>query len=517
MAFLTSRGAFVAIMGILLMSIGLSVMGIRTAQTMLPMLFSENGFQDLFNQNQGSSSGGGNQAQPTAGVGGQNNATTTTDPVTNLINGLLEFASVPESVVDYLMFLGIVMTLAAVVGLPMFRWNANPAVIRVSRKVDKEKTFAGEFVYVEVFIENTSRRRLDFVEIYDAIPDTFELALGENYILTEIGPRQTRKFSYVVRVSTRGVYKIGPTKIILRDKLGFYFEEDTREFYTEILVYPSYEDIRRMESLSKKRQLGKQFGMHKTRQKGMGDDFHSLRRYYPGDEFKKIDWKAFARTNNLMVREFEAEKNIRMIVFLNHSGSMGGGIPNNTKLDFAIRATMLTFHMALERQDLFGFVSYADRVTSFIQPTAGKKNMFFQLLEILALIEPQPGAADPLAAVDYVMRRVPHASFYVFLTDLERDLTNSFTKAVERARAAKNRVTVIAPFGPLFEAKLSDMTVTERAIAEAIAEEYLVYRRQLEERLRRLDVEIINVGPDDMLPTVIKQYMKAKAQGVAAV
>ena len=55
--------------------------------------------------------------------------------------------------------------------------------------------------------------------------------------------------------------------------------------------------------------------------------------------------------------------------------------------------------------------------------------------------------------------------------------------------------------------------MTERALAEAIAEEYMGYRKRVEDGLKSLDVEIINVGPDDMLPTVIRQYLKAKAAG----
>jgi uncharacterized protein (DUF58 family) len=216
-----------------------------------------------------------------------------------------------------------------------------------------------------------------------------------------------------------------------------------------------------------------------------------------------------------MVREFEAEKNIRLMVFLDHSGSMGAGIPYNTKLDFAIRSVMLVMKMAEERQDLFGIMTYSDRPTSYLPPGGGKAK-FFQLLEILALVEPE-GRSDPLAAVDYVMQRLPRATFYVFLTDLESSDSEIFTEAAKRARAAKNHITVISPFGPLFETKLDDLTATERAIAEAIFEEYLGYRKVVEDSLKGLGVEIINVGPDDILPNVIKTYIQGKQTGKGSV
>jgi len=486
---LSSRGAFIAIGGVLLLSVGLSAKGIGTVTTMVPILFSGEG---LVPQNQTES--GYPQGME-----------------------LLEAFEILNSspIVDYSMFLGTLLILASVIGLPFFMASANSSLIRVTRSVDREKAFAGEYIHVTVKVENTGARRIDFLEIYDAIPDMFEIVLGENFIITQLMGKEVKEFSYIIQVSTRGVYRIGPVKVIIHDRLGFYFEEDIRHFYTEVLCYPSYEDIRRMEALSKRRQQGKMFGSHRTRQKGMGDDFHSLTRYYPGAPFKSMDWKAFSRTGELMVREFEAEKNIRLVLFLDHSGSMGAGIPYNTKLDFAIRATMLVMKMAEERQDLFGLITYADRPTSYLPPKGGK-NMFFQLLEVLALVEPE-GRSDPLAAVDYVMQRLPRASFYVFLTDLESSDSEIFTEAAKRARSTKNNITVISPFGPLFETKLTDLTMTERAIAEAIFEEYLGYRKQVEDSLRGLGVEIINVGPDDILPNVIKTYMQGKQTGKGSV
>ncbi|MFW9992709.1 MAG: DUF58 domain-containing protein [Candidatus Odinarchaeota archaeon] len=501
----SSRGIFVAVGGVFLLSLGLGFMGLQTVTTMFPFLFGNAGgllgidIGTLLGQSPDSFM---QQIQVAIESGKQS----------DFPKGFewLIFFAIPGALVDYCMFLGTIMIIASVIGLPTFRLAANPNVIRVTRKLDREKAFAGEFIYVTIDVKNTSRRRLDFVEIYDAYPETFELAMGENFIMTQLEGNESKKYSYILRVSTRGVWKIGPTKVIIHDRLGFYWEEDMREFYTEVMVYPSYEDVRRMDALSKKRQIGKMFGSHRTREKGTGDDFHSLRKYFPGDEFKKVDWKAFSRTNELMVREFEAEKNIRMVVFLDHSGSMGGGMPGNTKLDFAIRSAMLAMHMSRERGDQCALLTYSDRPTAYLPPE-GRKAQFYQMLEVLALIAPK-GASNPLSAVDYVMERLPRASFFVFLTDLETGDIGLFIEAAKRARSAKNHMTVISPLGPLFE-QTEELTQIERAMAEAISEEFLHHRKMIEDALRSLQVEIINVGPEDMLAQVIKAYHTGKNQG----
>lgn len=487
------RGRGLVIGGIFLISVGLAFMGMATLTTMVPFLFGQDDgsvFSSL--------------SDSTSVIGGTNS---TEDQI---INTFLKFFDIPYAIVEYCLFLGTIMLLAVIIGLPFFRVRSNTTAIRITRKLDREKAFAGEFVHVTIRVTNTSGKSMDFVEIYDGIPETFELSMGENFIITSLGKNESKLFSYIVKVSVRGVFRIGPSKVIIHARTGFYFEEDIREFYTEVLVYPEYSDIRRMDALSKKRQIGKMFGSHKTKEKGGGDDFHSIRKYVPGDEFKKLDWKAFSKTGELMVREFEQEKNIRMITFLDHSSSMGGGVPNNTKLDFGIRSVMMLMHLAEEAKDFAGLITYSDYTTSYLAPS-GKKGMFFQMLEILALIEPR-GSSNPLEAVDYLLQRLPRASFFVFITDLESSNVGDFVEAAKRAISAKNRITIISPLGPLFES-VQDLSPVEKAMAEAIMEEFIQHRRQVEEALKGMDVEIINVGPGDMLAEVISAYHKGKAQG----
>ena len=154
---------------------------------------------------------------------------------------------------------------------------------------------------------------------------------------------------------------------------------------------------------------------------------------------------------------------------------------------------------------------YSDNVHHYIK-TGGGKRIFFDTLETLARVEPG-GIANPLQAVNYILRRETRPAFYVFLTDLEGARSERIIDAIRKVRASKNPVTVLAPFGPFFEAKLEDLSPVEKALAEAIAEEYLGVRRKVETALKRFDVDVLNVGPDDFLPLVIREYYTAKKLG----
>ncbi|MHA1861112.1 MAG: hypothetical protein ACTSVM_02295, partial [Candidatus Ranarchaeia archaeon] len=84
--------------------------------------------------------------------------------------------------------------------------------------------------------------------------------------------------------------------------------------------------------------------------------------------------------------------------------------------------------------------------------------------------------------------------------------------AIKYARAFKNRVLVISPFGPWFEAH-TDLSPVDKALAEAISESLYGNRKKIVDQIRRMGVDVIDVGPDDILPTAISSYLKAKRRG----
>lgn len=423
---------------------------------------------------------------------------------------VLHFYVLDSTLIWYFIILGVMLIFAVLLGLPFYRIGANPKSIEVQRRLSKPKAFAGDYVYIEVTVKNKSVNQIPTIEIYDAIPEVFDLILGENFLITQLNPRQSITFGYVVRIPIRGEFDIGPTKVIFRDRMGFYATEGQIKTKTTILVYPSYEDIKKLEMIGKKRQLGALFGLHRTKIKGMGLDFFGIRQYQTGDPFKFIDWKAFSRSGKMMVREFEAEQNIRVVIFLDASASMGAGLPRNTKLEYAIRSAVLFIHLAFEKKDLVGLCVYDNEVRAWVDLTSVPTRLF-QFLETLAHVKPH-GEANLEKAVDYALQRVKRASYFVILSDLESH-PDKVLAAVRRARARKHTITVISPFGPWFEIVSQQLSPAQQLIGYALTEKQLGERQILYKALRRYDALAITVGPDDFLPTVMSQFNRMQRRG----
>ena len=431
-----------------------------------------------------------------------------------LILGIFVLASGYSFSSLFLTLLGILILLSSIIDLPWLSYVADPKAIDVRREVDKKNIFAGDFLHIKVTVTNKSSHTIDNVEIYDGYPEIFKLVVGSNNIRTRLPSKKSITFSYIVQCPIRGKFKLGPLKVNIYNKRNFHFEERTIHKYDYLLVYPTYEDVRKMKTLSHKRQLGVLYGVHRTKHKGMGTEFFGIRTFVPSDELRFIDWKSYARTGKLHTREFEIEKNIRMIILMDISGSMGAGATGESKLEYGIRATLLLTNLALERRDLVGLLVYSDKIHAYLEPSVIKKQ-FYDTLEVLAPIE-ATGGSNLILAAKFLSQKVKRSSFVVLISDLEGSI-NNIREGIKILRANRHNIVVISPFGPWFEVPPYELSPTDKAITEAISYELLEKHRSIEKLLARLEVPVIEVGPDNMLPTVIEQYLRAKKLGIGIV
>ena len=415
----------------------------------------------------------------------------------------------------FLIYFAILLIFSTVVSLPLFYYQMNIEELRVHRELEKEKVFKDDFVHVKVVIENTGKNSFDFLEIRDYYnPELFRLILGENFISTRIGPKKEIKFSYILEPKVRGEYPLGPLSLVVKDRLGFNsVERIVPDSVSDILVYPPYEDIKRIEILGSKRSLSQNYGLQRSKQKGLGSEFYGMRKYVFGDQYRLIDWKASARTQKLIVKEFESERDVSVMILVDSSNSMAGGAIENTKFEYAIRACMLLTKVALSRKDNVGVYTFSDKKNfKFLKPGSGEDH-FYQVLDFVARIKPQ-GKSRFVEAMDYLNRRYQKRSLIFIISDLEANV-KEIGQAIRKLIPFNHTVIIINPFSPWFEIHEIDLSSTDKALAEAISEEMMEHIIGIKHQVRNLGVNIITVGPDDMMNQVLGNYMEAKRKGSA--
>jgi len=140
---------------------------------------------------------------------------------------------------------------------------------------------------------------------------------------------------------------------------------------------------------------GRGFGQHRSRERGAGLEFVQYRNYEPGDEPRRIDWKLYARSDRLFVRDAERESQLSVWVLLDTSASMGqadAARPDWSRLDAARALAACIFEVALGQGDPFGLALVGGGGLSLLPPAAGVRQRDRLLL---ALREASAGGKYP--------------------------------------------------------------------------------------------------------------------------
>ncbi len=413
----------------------------------------------------------------------------------------------------YLILMGSLMLIAWSFSLLLFTTSSSLADVEIQRIVDRDRVFMGDYLTVTVVIRNKSNSAVSNLMVSDVIPDTFNMVLGDNYANVYLPPNGVKEFTYIVECPYRGVFVLGPTILRVSDRAGFFYEEKSLENLTEIIVYPSYDDVKKLEILQ--RAYGSIiYGAHRVKQKGSGYDFWGIRRYVIGDHVKFVDWKSSARTGRLMIREYEAEKNVKLYILLDSSKSMGFGTERMTKLDFATRAAVLLAYLANRFQDNFGLLIFSDEVISFLEAKKGKKH-FLRMLEDLARASPK-GASDLAKAVKHLVHRERRASIAIIITDLEGNPTY-YEEGIRMALAHKVYPIIISPISIYFDEPEPDEEVLDKVYREVVFSEYFINRERIKNRLRKYGVEVIDVDPNVFIAASLETYLRSKSRNISII
>lgn len=197
--------------------------------------------------------------------------------------------------------LGVVVLAVVIVQLrrPQFailRW-AHPSTLTV-----------GETGRVDLLIQNRRRSRSPAVDITEPVGTASTARMS----VVPLRARAQVTASYRVPTSQRGVIALGPTMIERSDLLGLASTTSVVTGTTDVIVAPQAYELP-MPALGAG-VLGRHL-LALSQRIGPGE-FHSLRDYVSGDEPRNIHWRASARSDDLKVRQHEAQGVRRCIVIL---------------------------------------------------------------------------------------------------------------------------------------------------------------------------------------------------------
>ena len=150
--------------------------------------------------------------------------------------------------------------------------------------------------------------------------------------------------------------------------------------------------------------------------RGASVEFAEYRKYVPGDDLRRLDWRAYGRTDRFYVKEFEADTNLRMVLVVDTSGSMDFGSVGMTKLDYARRLAATLSYVAIQQGDAVGIACVADGIITNI-PAKRSPAHLTALMDTLEDAKPQ-GETDLESVLHELAETVRQRAQIVILSDM---------------------------------------------------------------------------------------------------
>jgi len=407
-------------------------------------------------------------------------------------------------------YLAIVYNLALlVIAYITGRLAPNPNDLKVQRKMDPVLSVRASNK-VELILENEGVETL-VGRIRDEVPPGFSTTPREWPLRIE--PGDVKEFVYSVTPFERGSDFFRGTYLRLQCPLGLVERDVKLTTEQPVRVYPNVLALREFDLLKQKGRL-REMGIRRSRMRGLGTEFESLRDYSQGDDYRKIDWKATARRNKIVVRQFEQERNQSIILVIDTGRHMLSEVQGVRKLDHVLDAVLMLTHAANVAGDQVGLLVFSDTVRRYIPPRKGRTQVG-QIIEALHDQVAEPLESDAKGAFAYLGSRWKRRSLVVAFTDLE-----------DKGRAQE----LMASLGPLTKrhlvllARVDDARLQE-ALTSRIVDERALYgraaavmlssdRKEAESVLTAGGIHHLEAEPQDLAAALVSFYFSVKERSL---
>ena len=289
---------------------------------------------------------------------------------------------------------------------------------------DTVRTIAGRSFQLSLRLSAASAQSGD-IRVALALPSSLSMTTGDTVLKLHSG-ESPPAIPLDLRAEARGIFLISQLFFDWISPLGWWVYRERQPVHCEVRAYPDLTiEGRQLARFLKRNEVG----IHHYRHLGRGREFEKLREYEPGDGFDTIHWKATAKRRYPITKVYQTEKAQEVYVALDSSrlsgrlvaneyatsGSSGGQIPT---LERTIASSLLFCAAAQSQGDLFGLLTFSDKVDHLVTARAGPVH-FNRCRDVLAGLQTRLVSPDFGEIASTLMARIKRRALIVFLTSLD--------------------------------------------------------------------------------------------------
>lgn len=363
---------------------------------------------------------------------------------------------------------------------------------------------------IQLHLENHSNYPFS-LKLYDELPE--QLQKRDFYFAFSLEAKEKKQISYQVLPTERGAYAFGNLNILFQSVLGLVQRRQIVGLAKEIPVYPSIIQMKKFElKLLEKASIA--YGIKRLRRVGQSYEFEQIKTYVQGDDFRKINWKATGKHQQIMVNQYIEERSQSIYCVIDKSRNMKLPFYNLSLFDYAINASLVLSNISLQKQDRAGFVSFSDQLDSFVK-ASNNRGQLRKILETLYRQKENYVESNYEYLYSNIRKRISNRSLLFLFTNFE-SLSN-LKRNIDILRKLNRLHLLVVIF---FEnTEISHYTQTqaqnlEEVYQHTIAQKFNYEKLQIIQELKKHSIQVIYTKPEDLTINTINKYLEIKARGL---
>ncbi|MDQ1919637.1 DUF58 domain-containing protein [Massilia pseudoviolaceinigra] len=346
------------------------------------------------------------------------------------------------------------------------------------------------------------------LDLYDDYPATWAME-GLSH-RSQIAPGAYAAVSYSLCADQRGPASFGPAHLRVRSPLRLWQRVHRIGAPSTIKVFPDFSKLLG-HTLSATDRRAPAAGAIRKRRRGEGTDFRQLREYRDGDSMRSIDWKATARRQKPITREYQEERDQQVVFLLDTGRRMLARDDTTTHFDHALNAVLTLGFLAQKQGDAVGLMTFGGE-TRWVAPLKGR-NGLDRLLGAVYDVQPSEMAPDYLQAATNLLNRLSKRAFVVIITNLHDEDDTALRSACE-LMSSKHLVICASLREKVMDGARSKAVDTfPSALRYSATVHYLQQRREAIRRLGIRAERLIDITPDQLSAALVNRYLDIKESG----
>ena len=360
---------------------------------------------------------------------------------------------------------------------------------------------------VTLELRSHARRSLDVLVIDDLFDHATSSALP---LRVRLPARGRATVSYEVLPTRRGAHVLGDHHVRFGSIFGLWIRQLRIPAQQPVRVYPDVQAVRAYELLAHTDRSSEL--VRAIRRHGGESEFECLREYSRDDEYRSIDWKATARRNKIISRQYQLERNQSIVFALDCGRLMTEPIAGMPVFDHALNSALMLAWVAARAGDHIGAFAFADDVRTFLAP-AGGADVVRRLVRSMFDVHPELIETDFRTAFVRLGAQLRKRSLIVLFTQVIDDRSASELLAVTRSLSPRHLVLCVLLRDPGLDALARPADAdAESLYTAAAAAELLGWRDRLVRDLQAARALVLDVAPAALTPQLLQRYLDIKVR-----